>query len=249
MGDAQVRAMKTAPRFALDTAPDAGGVIRVSGSEAHHMRGVMRVAPGDTVILLDANGTEYTASLVRYERAAAELRIIATRAAAPRAPLILAQAIIKGPRMDFIVEKAAELGATELWPIACARGLVRTPGAERHARWTRLALAAAKQSMALPPMRVREVCDFAALIRAAPRDTLRILCAAGVDPIGAIVERAAPRAILIAIGPEGDFDPDERAAAFAAGFAAAGLGPSRLRSETAALAAIAIAAQYLARAV
>ncbi len=239
--------MKPPPRFAIEAAPGADGIVRLPGTEAHHMRDVMRIAPGDTVMLIDATGLEYTASLERYTRGAAELRVIATRAAEPRAALILAQAIIKGPRMDFLVEKAAELGATELWPIVCARGLVRAPGAERHARWNRLAIAAAKQSLAIPPMRVREAADFTALIRAAPRDTLAMVCSAGAEPIGAILERAAPSAILIAIGPEGDFDPGELAQASEAGFVAAGLGSARLRSETAALAALAIAAQYLAR--
>ncbi|MHB8382332.1 MAG: RsmE family RNA methyltransferase [Candidatus Binataceae bacterium] len=238
--------MKTPPRFAIEHAPDANSIVRVTGAEAHHMRDVMRIAAGETITLVDANGMEYSASLERYARDGAELRVITTRQPQPRARLILAQAIIKGPRMDFIVEKAAELGATEMWPVICARGLVRAPGAERHARWKRLALSASKQCMLAPPMRVREAIDFPALIRGAPRETLRLICSAGAEPIGAIVARSAPRAMLIAIGPEGDFDPRELALASEAGFLAAGLGPSRLRSETAALAALAIAGQFLA---
>ena len=69
--------------------------------------------------------------------------------------IILAAAIVKGPRMDFVVEKAAELGASELWPLVCARGLVRAPGTERLARWRRLALSAAKQSQSPAAMEVR----------------------------------------------------------------------------------------------
>ncbi len=245
--------MKTRSRFALEAPPAADGIARVTGAEAHHMRDVMRIAPGETITLLDANGLEYSASLERYSRAGAELRVIATRQAPPRARVILAQAIIKGPRMDFVIEKAAELGATELWPIICARGLVRAPGAERHARWNRLALAASKQCMLAPPMRVREAIDFRGLIGDAPHQTLsescRLICVAGAEPIGAILERAKPGAMLIAIGPEGDFDSNELAAASAAGFVAVGLGPARLRSETAALAALAIAGQFLARGV
>ncbi|MGB6554053.1 MAG: RsmE family RNA methyltransferase [Candidatus Binataceae bacterium] len=241
--------MKTPPRFAIAASPTADGGARVTGAEAHHMRDVMRIAPGETITLIDANGLEYSASLERYSRAGAELRVLATRQAAPRARLILAQAIIQGPRMDFIVEKAAELGATELWPVICARGLVRTPGSERHARWNRLAIAASKQSMLAPPMRVREAIDFRGLIRDAPRETLNLICSAGAEPIGAILERATAHAMLIAIGPEGDFDLNELAAASEAGFAPVGLGPARLRSETAALAALAIAGQFLARGV
>ncbi|HUY38962.1 MAG TPA: RsmE family RNA methyltransferase [Candidatus Binataceae bacterium] len=239
--------MKTTPRFAIEAPPGADGSVRVAETEAHHMRDVMRIRPGETITLIDPNGSEYSASLERYSRTGAELRVLATRQVQPRARLILAQAIIKGPRMDFVVEKAAELGATELWPVICARGLVRAPGAERLSRWNRLALAASKQSMLAPPMRVREAIDFRRLIRDAPRETLRLICSAGAEAIGAILERAKPGAVLIAIGPEGDFDSNELAQASEAGFLAAGLGPARLRSETAALAALAIAGQFHAR--
>ena len=70
--------------------------------------------------------------------------------------------------MDFIVEKAAELGASELWPLVCARGLVRSPGAERLARWRRLALAAAKQSQSPSAMDVRAPIGIDDLIRGVP---------------------------------------------------------------------------------
>ena len=69
--------------------------------------------------------------------------------AAEKVRVILAAAMIKGPRMDFLVEKAAELGATELWPLETSRGLVRGPSADRRQRWSRLAEAAAKQSLGL----------------------------------------------------------------------------------------------------
>ncbi len=241
--------MKTPPRFAIEAPPAADGTIRVTGNEAHHMRDVMRVTPGETITLIDAEGLEYSARLERYSRSSAELRVLATRRASSRARLILAQAIIKGPRMDFIVEKAAELGATELWPIICARGQVREPGAERHARWNRLAIAASKQSILAPPMRVREAIDFRGLIRDAPRETLKLSCSVSAEPIGAILEHATPNAVLIAVGPEGDFDSTELASASEAGFVPAGLGPARLRSETAALVALAIAGQFLTRGV
>ena len=143
--------------------------------------------------------------------------------------------------MDFIVEKAAELGASELWPLVCARGLVRSPGAERLARWRRLALAAAKQSQSASAMDVRAPIGIDDLIRGVPPETLAVICAQGGEPLSEVIRRAHPRAILIAIGPEGDFDDDERAKAANAGFVAAGLGPNRLRSETAALAAVSIA--------
>ena len=143
--------------------------------------------------------------------------------------------------MDFIVEKAAELGASELWPLVCARGLVHAPGVERIARWRRLALAAAKQSQSSSAMNVRAPLGFDDLIRSVPRTTLAVICTQGAEPLSRVIRRAHPRAILIAIGPEGDFDNAERAKTSDAGFVVAGLGPNRLRSETAALGAVSIA--------
>ena len=147
--------------------------------------------------------------------------------------------------MDFVVEKAAELGAAELWPIVSAHSVVRAPGTERILRWRRLATAAAKQSHSERPMDVLAPMNFADLIRALPQDTLAVICAPDGEPLGDAIRRLKPRTILIAVGPEGGFDASECAAAAKAGFVAAGLGANRLRSETAALAAVSIAAESL----
>ena len=234
----------TPPRFSIAQIPDASSHAHVEGPELHHMRAVLRLAAGARVSLLDPAGVEHRGAIERYERDRAVVRIEA-QSAPPLSPartrIILAAAIVKGPRMDFIVEKAAELGASELWPIVCARGLVRTPSAERIARWRRLAIGAAKQSQSVSAMDVREPIGIGDMIRGMPAGTLAVICAQTGEPIGEVIRRARPRAILIAVGPEGDFDDDERAQTAAAGFIAAGLGPNRLRSETAALAAVSIA--------
>ncbi len=239
--------MNRPPRFAFESPPEAVGIAWVTGGELHHMRDVMRLTEGARVALLDAAGVEYLGALVKYDRARAVVRIDSRAAPRAVARIILATAIIKGPRMDFVVEKAAELGAAELWPLLTARGLVRAPGAERLARWRRLASAAAKQSLAPQPMTVHAPIEFIHLIRAVPADTLAIICGEGARRLGDILTEAAPQAALLACGPEGDFEPREFEAATASGFVAAGLGPNRLRSETAALAAMSIAAERMNR--
>jgi 16S rRNA (uracil1498-N3)-methyltransferase len=194
---------------------------------------------------VEATGIEHRGVIERYEHDHAVIRIESSRESARRPSIVLAAAMVKGPRMDFVVEKAAELGASELWPVVCARGLVRSPGAERLARWQRLALAAAKQSRSASAMEVRGPRTFDEMIGGAAANTLAVICGQGGEPLDEVIRRAQPRAILIAIGPEGDFDDGERAKAAVAGFVAAGLGPNRLRSETAALAAVSIAAGLL----
>lgn len=233
-------------RFAVASPPGADNIAIVTGDELHHMRGVTRLPEGARVELIDSAGNEYTGEIVSYERDRAAVRI---ESKAMRNPprIILATAIIKGPRMDFVVEKAAELGASELWPIVSARGLVRGPGEERLARWRRLALAASKQSRAASTMPIRAPLAFDDLIRSVPADTLAIVCAIGARPLGDIINESQPRALLLACGPEGDFTAAELEAAASAGFVTGGLGPNRLRSETAALAAVSIAAERMHR--
>ncbi|HYB91586.1 MAG TPA: RsmE family RNA methyltransferase [Candidatus Binataceae bacterium] len=240
--------MNRPPRFAIDSPPMRGGITRVTGAAAHHMRDVMRLGPGAAVTLVDPGGARYEGVIARCDRGGVEVRVSTVAPAAARARLVIAPAIIKGPRMDFIVEKAAELGATELWPILCERGVARAPGAERLGRWRRLADAASRQSLVAPAMAVGDAIQFADLIRSVPRDTLGLICAVGAEPMGAILARERPRGIVVACGPEGDFTGDELKAAAREGMIAAGLGPNRLRSETAAIAALAIAAQWLERA-
>lgn len=247
--------MKRPPRFSLVHPVGADGTAIIEGAELHHMRDVMRLKAGAEVALVGADRVEYLARIERLDRNRATVRIAKTTGATdgdsgPLVPLILAAALIKGPRMDLMVEKAAELGATELWPLLCARGVVRSAGAERIARWRRVAMAAAMQSLARAPLRLRDPMPFADLIRAATSDTLatdalKVICTMGAEPLAAVIRRERPAGIVLACGPEGDFAPAETALAQAGGFVAAGLGPNRLRSETAAIAAVSIAAAIL----
>lgn len=239
--------MSRPPRFLIGEDAVAEGVARISGSELHHMRDVMRLGPGNEVTLLDANGVEYAGRISRFEAACAIVELGGSREPGGHgAPaLILAAALIKGPRMDFLVEKAAELGASALWPIACARSVMKNPGMERVTRWRRLAEAAAKQSLAPQIMEIRAPISVAAMAQNVPKETLAVVCTAGAEALGLVLRRSRPRAIILACGPEGGFDDDEAAAMAAAGFVPAGLGRNRLRSETAGLAALAIAAETI----
>jgi 16S rRNA (uracil1498-N3)-methyltransferase len=247
MGDADNGIMKHPPRFAIESLPDADGIVRISGTEAHHMRDVMRLKPGTAVELIDEKGTRYSGTISDYTRDGAQVRVGASEPTPLRPPLIVAPAIIKGPRMDFIVEKAAELGATELWPIICRRSVGKAPGDERVMRWRRLATAASKQSLVVPPLQVCDARTFDELLRSAPPHTLAVICSEGENPMHEVLSRLRPAGLLIASGPEGDFEAGEFAAALAAGFVPVGLGPGRLRSETAAVAALSIANQMLDR--
>jgi 16S rRNA (uracil1498-N3)-methyltransferase len=241
------RTAKAPIRFAISSAAVDRAVARVDGAELHHMRDVMRLAPGTEIALFDERGAEYAGTIRSYEarHALVEIDVATGARAESTAGLILAAAVIKGPRMDFLVEKAAELGAAELWPVLCARGVVREVGDERLARWRRLATAAAKQSLAPRATEIASPLGLGDLIRRPDEGRLCVILSQGAPAVGAVLRSARNRSILLLSGPEGGFTDDEVAAARAAGFVAAGLGRRRLRSETATLAALGIAAGTL----
>jgi 16S rRNA (uracil1498-N3)-methyltransferase len=246
--------MSRPARFALKH-PVIEGIAIIDGAELHHIRDVMRLREGTAVALLAPNNVEHLGRIERFEDNRAIVRIEQTLVAGGRPPLILATAIIKGPRMDFLVEKAAELGVTELWPMLCERGVVRAPGVERIGRWRRLALAAAKQSLAPASLELHDPAPFADLIESLTNDrlaggapdaaVLKVICTMGAESIASVARRIKPHGVIILCGPEGDFTDSERELANGAGFVAAGLGYNRLRSETAALAAVSVAAAML----
>jgi len=246
MADAGDAPMKSAPRFLADQPLAGAALASISGAELHHLRDLMRLDKGARVVLIDpADGGEFAGRIASLARDRATVEIEAAMVAPRRIPVILAMALIRGPRMDFIVEKAVELGASEIWPIAAARSRMEAVGAERMRRWNRLAASAAKQSLAprVPPVRTPR--RLAELLAAPHPGATRIICVPGAPSIVRVLNERRPRELVLLCGPEGGFDSAELEAAADAGFIAAGLGLSRLRSETAALAALAVAAAAL----
>ena len=235
----------TPPRFAIRSADVGENEAHLTGPELHHLRDVLRLRPGDDVDLVDERGRNFSGRIALINTAAAVIRIERVQEPRSAPPLILALAIIKGPRMDLAVEKAAELGASEVWPLICARGVVRDPGSQRLARWRRLAAAACKQSLAQRQVAIKDPLNFGDVPARMPTGILPVICQADAPPLGTILQSATRSGILIACGPEGDFTPAEVAAAQQRGFVRASLGRNRLRTETAALAALAIAASVM----
>ena len=233
------------PRFLIAADAITNGIARIAGPELHHMRDVARIAPGTEIALLADGRVEYLGRLSRFEAGCAIVEVVASHPELARFEAILAAAIIKGPRMDFLVEKAAELGAVQFWPLTCSRSVAKAPGSERLTRWRRLAAAAAKQSLTSHLMEIRDPAGIAVMVQNVPRETLPVVCAAGAEPLGQMLRRVRPRAIILACGPEGGFDDAETATMERGGFVSASLGRNRLRSETAGLTALAIAGDAL----
>ena len=218
--------------------------FELDGDEAHHLLRVMRRQVGDEAIVFDNSEDEFRVRIVAATRSSATLEVLErTRPARElTGQLTVAAALPKGDRQRFLVEKCVELGVTRFIPLQTSRGVAEsTPAA--IARLQRYVIEAAKQSgrtrlMEIhPPQSSRQLFNDSTLLA-----TERWLA----DPSGtsSLSEMNGP-AQTIAVGPEGGWTPEELAEATAAGWRAVTLGARTLRVETAAVAAAAIAAQYL----
>jgi 16S rRNA (uracil1498-N3)-methyltransferase len=224
-------------RLFVPHAQRTGSLIRIAGGELRHVR-TLRLAPGARLVVFDEHGDEHEVRLERIGARAAEAVVLATTRPARESALdlVLAAALLKGTKMDLVVEKATELGVRRIAPVLTAHAVGRSARVER---WQRIAVAAAKQSGRTSVPRVDPAVPLASLVRA-EWPGLRLL--AWEDeretPVTALPARAA--AVVVVVGPEGGLADDEVAAARAAGFTAVTLAPRILRAETAAIAAVAL---------
>ena len=223
-------------RAHVPTLPAVGERVLLDGDEAAHLGRVLRVRPGAEVELFDGQGQARLARVVEARRGQVELTIEGPGRADPALPfeLVLAVSPPKGKREHQLVEGLTELGVSALWPLLLRRTETRPARPEERLRWS---LEAAKQCGRNRAMQAGPPLDLAGLLAAAPRHELRLLAdTTEARPLREALQRARPASLLVAIGPEGGFDPEERGALREAGFVPVRLGPTVLRIETAALA-------------
>lgn len=230
----------SAHRFAIDRPVTVGQDVVLRGEEGRHAR-VRRLAIGEPVVLFDGAGHSWLGAVCGAGRDGVRVRVTAARPdGAGESPLdlTLAVALLKSDKLDWVIEKATELGVSRLRPFASAHSLAQ-PSANRLARWQQLARAAAKQCGRSAVPAVAAPCMFAELF-ARPAAARLLLAEHGETVPLASLPLDRPASVLLAIGPEGGFEPAELADAHAAGFTLVGLGPRILRAETAAITAVAL---------
>lgn len=231
------------PRFFCPFPLHPGATVELAAEAAHHALKVLRVGAGDTAILFDGRGGQWLATLHPAGRILrATLKEFAEADREPPLALTLAQALPAGDKMDLVVQKAVELGASRIQPVVAKRSVIRLSGerAERRVEhWRNIAIAACEQSGRNRIPAVAPILDLPQYLGVAARENgLGFVCAPGAS--GSLRDLAAPTApVTLLIGPEGGFEEGELLAARAAGFQAIGLGPRVLRSETAGLGAVA----------
>lgn len=218
---------------------EAGDSLRLSEEERHHVYKVLRGREGDRIEVVDSTRRLFVAELARRGGATLlEERIVAASAGGAEVEVTLYQAIPKGRHMDLVVEKATELGVTRVVPLTTERGLVRPPeGDGKTRRWRRVARAAARQSLQLCVPEVAETAPFSVTVREAGEFGVLLHNEPALPLLEDVVTPGA--AVDLFVGPEGGWSEGELAVAQEAGLALASLGPHRLRSETAGIAAVA----------
>lgn len=211
----------------------------LSGDEARHLSQVLRIKPGDSVIVFDGHGRRAAAEVLSVSRDRVPLKlgeVLPSRAPLPA--ITLAQAIPKGKNMDLIVQKSVELGIAAIQPLV-TRYTVVQPGDGKSEKWRRNALEACKQCGQDTLPEIAEPLAFDRWIATqadAPGLKLIASLAPGARPFRSVL-RDHPGTIqaILLVGPEGDFSAEETSAALAAGFLPISLGSIVLRVETATL--------------
>jgi 16S rRNA (uracil1498-N3)-methyltransferase len=230
-----------APRFYLDAPLRAGGVCTLSEDAAHHAVHVLRLREGEEVTLFNGRGGEYAARIAAIQRLRISIDLLQHRPVERESPLrvTLVQGVSAGEKMDSTVRKAVELGVAAIQPVFAARSVARPKGERaenRRAHWQKVAIAACEQC---GRNRIPEVHAPIALSDYRPGGTAAriVLSPLARQPFSRVSVEG--NELVVAAGPEAGFTAEEEAALAAAGFAPASLGPRVLRTETAAVAALA----------
>ncbi|HVG18462.1 MAG TPA: 16S rRNA (uracil(1498)-N(3))-methyltransferase [Blastocatellia bacterium] len=245
------------PRRRFYASPDeiSGSAIRLSRDETHHLTRVLRLGFGEEVFVFDGCGREYRCSFAALEHGRARLEVSETLLdrVEPSTHITLAQALAKGEKFDFIVQKATELGVSAIAPLATAHADVKLSderSEKRLERWRRISLEAMKQCgrrrvvEIAPPVALKDFLDAVRARDAGASDsgfarTLLVFSERGGAAIADALPRPADNSEVIAlVGPEGGWGDEELTLLDERGARAVTLGPRVLRAETAAVVAV-----------
>lgn len=235
----------SARRFFVEGVRAAGERVPIGGADARKIVAVLRLREGDDVELIDSAGTRFDARL-HVDGSDVAASLLAAHTVEPQATraVDVAQAIPKGQKMDFVIEKATELGARAIVPFCSERSVARAPGAEKIERWQRVARTAAQQCGRSFVPEIPSVLSFEELLeRFKQYDAVLFPWElASPDPLRKTLPRLLDRAyrVLVVVGPEGGFSHAEADAAVAQGARLLWLGTRILRTETAAMVLLAI---------
>lgn len=221
----------------------------LDGDEAKHLAQVLRIQPDQWITVFDGLGNRAEAKVLSVSKQRVDLMLdLAECRDVPLPEINLAQAIPKGKNMDWIVQKAVELGVSKIQPLV-TRHTIASPGESKADKWRRTALEACKQCGQDTIPIIEDPLTFAEWIAKPQEAELQLIASLAENPQNfRETLRSHPdlQSVTIAIGPEGDFSPEETQSALAAGFIPVTLGDLVLRVETATMLSLsAIRFQYM----
>ena len=232
-------------RLYLDGEYDSGSELAIDAEKTHYLSRVLRLRVGDSIIIFNGTGAQFSASITVLQKSRATLAVHDALPAATESgfKLHLAQGISRGERMDFVVQKATELGVKRITPLLTEHGVVKLAAEraeKRRQHWQHVATSACEQSgrVRLPLVDAPVRLDTWLADKTQHAD-IDILLKPGAAEALATIDVPATK-VCILIGPEGGFSDAEYAMAELAGFRAVSFGPRVLRTETAAVAALAV---------
>ena len=228
------------PRFFVSKEDERDGVFLLSGETARHISRSLRMAVGDSVTLSDGEGNEYLCRLTAFtdDTVTAEIDTRRVGASEPTVSITLFQGYPKSDKMEYIIQKAVELGASEIVPFY-SEFCVKRPEASRfdkiRERQQRIADEAAKQCGRCRLPRVLSPVGYKEMLRKAAESELVLFCYEGEDcrSVKSVLPENKPKSIAVIIGSEGGFSLREAEEARLSGAVSVGLGPRILRAETA----------------
>jgi 16S rRNA (uracil1498-N3)-methyltransferase len=231
------------PRFYYSHPLSVGAIVALPDHVAHHVL-VLRLAPGDPITLFNGEGGEFTATLASVEkkRIHVEIKTFSPREIELPYAITIAQALPEASKMDWIIEKAVELGATSIQPLSTQRCVVKLSAeraAKKRVHWQGIMIAASEQSGRNRLPHLAEPADFNSWIGQHDLHLRILLTPRAGQSLSDWARHHPPQAVALLVGPEGGFTEAEENAACAQGVLALSMGPRVLRTETAALAAVA----------
>ena len=235
------------PRFYVPNPHIEKEMLKIEGNEVRHIRRVLRLKVGDNLSVFDGSGREYEGTIVEEDPSAVMVMVqnILSSKTESHLEITLAQSMVKGEKMDYLIQKATELGVKEIIPFFSYRSvplLDKSKRLKRYHRWERIAVEASKQCGRGVVPKIEPLKDYSEMLQTAPLDSFRlILWERGGESLKEVLkESKEKKKVFFIVGPEGGMSDEEVEHAKRAGFIPVTLGRRILRSETASLCLLSI---------
>lgn len=241
-------------RFFVEEHQIEGTSIHITGQDAHHIKNVLRMRPKEEILISDGDKTEYTCYIEELLEEEVLAKVMFAKESGLELPskIYLFQCLPKNDKMELIIQKAVELGACEIIPVAASRCVVKLDAkkeASKLKRWNGISESAAKQSKRMYIPEVTSVMKFSEALEYAQKIDVKLIpyeLAKGMEATRECIGGIQPgQSVAIFIGPEGGFEESEVQMAMDAGFLPITLGKRILRTETAGFTVLSILMYHL----